>query len=248
MKAGMPADSCVIVSYYDGRPSNDLIALLRSLTGPASQPGVEIRVVVNSDLGRVPTLPADLNGTNIDVRENTGFNIGAWDHGWRHNPGFGSYLFLQDECQVSLEGWLQRYRRLLSERTVGIVCESLMFWKSWAQFQSKWPEAYKECVRLGVELNIPLGSSPTHAQTLALGASAACLNATDGFLTAQGKVAAIATEIMFSRHCIDRGFRIVQSAWRPFEYFPHPQWASIRDAARGPAWHASRAMNHLRRK
>lgn len=244
----MPAGCCVIVSYYDGWPNDNLIVLLRRLAAHTSQAGVEIRVVVNSDTGIFPMLPSDVHDTHMEVRENTGFNIGAWDHGWRRNPGFDNYIFLQDECVVASEDWLGTYRRLLGQRNVGVVCESLVFWKSWEQLRSKWPDAYEECLRLEIDLDIALGRSPTHAQTLALGISAACLNATDGFLVGQDKVAAIATEIMFSRQCIDRGFRIVQSAWRPFQYFLHPQWVSMRDAARGPTWHVSRTVNLLRRQ
>ncbi len=34
------------------------------------------------------------------MRENTGFNIGAWDYGWRHLPPYDYYLFLQDDCFI----------------------------------------------------------------------------------------------------------------------------------------------------
>lgn len=243
----MPSDTCVIVSYYDERPSTELVGLLRQLQALKAGSDFELRVVVNSNRGLQPQLPADLSSTATDVRENKGFNIGAWDHGWRQNPGYSFYVFLQDECEVVKENWLSRYKDLLSSGDVGLVGESLLFWPNWTRFKNKWPQVHDECVSMGASRNISLGRSPTHAQTLALGASAACLNATDGFLVAQSKAEAIATEIMFSRRCLHRGFEIAQSAWRPFEYFNHPQWSSLRRDSSGLAWNISRALKQLRR-
>ncbi|AVQ70572.1 hypothetical protein B5D77_03705 [Microcystis sp. MC19] len=31
------------------------------------------------------------------IRENTGFNIGAWDYGWRHFPPYDYYLGLAEK-------------------------------------------------------------------------------------------------------------------------------------------------------
>jgi hypothetical protein len=41
------------------------------------------------------------------MRENTGFNIGAWDYGWRHLPPYDYYLFLQDDCFIVRPLWLK---------------------------------------------------------------------------------------------------------------------------------------------
>ena len=241
----MSADTCVIVSFYDGRTSEELVRLLRQLQLARTGAQFETRVVVNSDRKVRPQLPADLSGIGMDVRENTGVNIGAWDHGWRQNAGFDFYIFLQDECEIMRADWLERYKALLSDPKTGLVSESLLFWKNWRRFKEEWPEAHDQCVALGVHRGIALGKSPTHAQTLALGVSAACLVATDGFCVAEGKIPAVAGEVMFSRHCIDQRYAIMQSAWRPFEYFRHHQWASMRDEATGLAWHLSRAAKQL---
>jgi hypothetical protein len=243
----MRADTCVIVSYYDERPSIELVKLLRQLRDVNAGADFELRVVINSDRGGRLQLPVDLASIPTTVRQNTGFNIGAWDHGWRQNREFSFYVFLQDECEIARENWLKRYKQLLSDGSVGVVGESLLYWSNWDDFKRQWPEATDECISLGMKRSIALGKAPTHLQTLAIGATASCLDRTDGLLVAEGKTRAIATEIMYSRQCLELGFAIKQSAWRPFEYIRHPQWASLRTDSSKLTWHISRAFRSLGR-
>lgn len=242
------SEICIVVSFYDARPNIELIKLLRQLNFNRSSLDFELRVVVNSDAGIAPCLPSDLAQTDVVVRENTGFNIGAWDYGWRANPGFSSYIFLQDECEINHPYWLLRYKKLLSDNDAGLVGESLILWKSWPAFSSMWPEASMECLSIAERRGIELGKSPTHLQTLALGATGTFLSRTDGFLVANEKVQAIATEIMFSRLCVARGFKMVQSSWRPFAYISHPQWSSLRANSASIKWNIFRALNFMRSK
>ena len=244
----MLKDTCVVVSYYDSRSVDDLLRLLRQLHQQWSAGFFDLRVVVNSDQMQKLELPPELAEISVEVRENIGFNIGAWHHGWRANPGYSYYIFLQDECEIVSNRWLDRYRMLLSKANAGLVGESLLHWASWASFGKKWPEAGAECAAIAATHDIELGPNPTHLQTLVLGATADCLRATDGFLLAKGKVAAIATEILFSRHCIQRGFDVRQTAWRPFEYIGHPQWASLRSGSASLKWNMAKAVRHLRQR
>ena len=241
----MRIDTCIVISFYDERPTEDLVRLLRRLRHDASQSEFAVRVVVNSTCGDPLVLPPDLSATAVDIRENSGFNIGAWHHGWSRNPGFRFYIFLQDECEIVNPAWLSRYKTWLSNESIGLVGESLLSWSNWSEFKQKWPEATRECTAIGRDNKIDLGRSPTHLQTLALGASALCLEATNGFVIADEKIKAIATEIMFSRHCLHRGFKIKQSAWRPFEYIKHPQWSALRDDSAKLMWNVSRALKQL---
>lgn len=241
----MPAATCVIVSYYDERDDGELIRLLRQLRETGAGTRFDLRVVVNSDRGRALRLPDDLSSVHATVRQNSGFNIGAWNHGWQAHPGYASYLFLQDECEIVRPDWLERYEALLEDPEVGAVGESLLLWTGWSRFAREWPEATAACEAMAKDLRIDLGKSPSHLQTLVIGASAACLEATGGFLVADGKAKAIATEIMFSRLCVDRGFAIRQSAWRPFEFIMHPQWRSLRGDSARPAWSVGRAVKRL---
>ncbi|MCE9657604.1 MAG: hypothetical protein K8R60_03525 [Burkholderiales bacterium] len=241
----MSADTCVIVSFYDERDDGELVRLLRQLRSGDAGAAFDLRVVVNSPRGEALRLPDDLASVNTTVRQNTGFNIGAWNHGWLNNPGYAFYVFLQDECEIVRTGWLARYRKLLSEPGVGAAGESLLIWPGWRRFARQWPEATAECAAIARQRAIALGKSPSHLQTLAIGASAACLEATGGFLLADGKAQAIATEIMFSRLCLARGFAIRQSAWRPFEYIMHPQWRSLRDDSAKVSWNVNRALKRF---
>ncbi len=243
----MAAETCVVVSYYDGRPSGELIKLLRQIrTIDAGRP-FELLVVVNSLEMRRLELPDDLADVGVVLRRNAGFNLGAWDHGWRSRPGYRYYLFLQDDCEIARSGWVARYERELASERVGLVGESLIRWSSWEHFAGLWPEAMGECRALGRRHGIELGKSPTHLQTLALGASQRCLEAMGGFLQADGKVGAIATEVMLSRQCLQRGFVFRQSAWRPFEYIRHPQWMDERENSRTLKWNISQLAKRLTR-
>ena len=244
----MGVDTCVVVSFYDERPSDELVRLLRQLLDTDEGGEIKVCVVVNSERHFQISLPEDLSGMTVIYRKNSGFNIGAWNHGWKENPGFSYYIFLQDECEIVNARWLSRYKLLLSRNRAGLVGESLLLWPSWASLSREWPESYAECVSLGNLQNIELGTSSSHLQTLALGATAACLEATGGFLMADNKAGAIATEIMFSRHCICLGFKISQSAWRPFEFFSHSQWSEIRNTSNKLAWNISRALKLMRRR
>jgi hypothetical protein len=241
----MSDDTCVVVSYYDGRPTNDLFRLLRQLRDIDAGANFNLKVIINSDSGLPLSIAEDLVGTSLEMRQNTGFNIGAWQYGWQRNPGFRFYIFLQDECEIVKSNWLLEYKKLLSKKGVGLVGESLLTWRNWAVFRELWPEAYRECVQIASRSSIILGKSPAHIQTLALGVTGECLTATQGFLLGDGKIKAIATEIMFSRRCIQNNFMVKQSAWRPFEYINHPQWSGLREAARGLKWNIARGLKQL---
>lgn len=242
----MAIDTCVIVSHYNERPTNELINLLRQLRHYEAGE-FQLRVIVNSDSRSALQLPDDLSSVKVNFRENSGFNIGGWDAGWRMNPDFKFYIFLQDECQIAAKNWLDRYKTLLSRRKAGLVGESLIDWSDWRTFEREWPQAAAECASLSLRKSIPLGRSPTHLQTLALGASGSCLAAMDGFLLGGKKVEAIATEIMISRNCKHCGFDIAQSAWRPFQYIEHPQWASMKQDSEKVSWHIWKAMKYVLR-
>jgi len=241
----MSSDICVIVSFYDERPSDELFRLLRQLRDIEAGTAFELRVVVNSPQGRQLQLPSDLAATHVTTRENTGFNIGAWNHGWKQNPGFSFYVFLQDECEIVRKNWLLKYKQLLSRDSIGLVGESLIYWRSWSVFRSRGAEVHRECVSVAQRNGIELGRTPTHIQTLVLGATAACLSSTGGFLLADGKAEAIATEVVFSRLCIQRGFKIVQSAWRPFEFIRHSQWDFLRNDSTGLVWNTYRLIKSV---
>ena len=90
----------VVISHYNAWPSDQLVGLLdRMWTIPAGHP-FQTRVVVNRAERHELTLPSRYRSVEVVYRENVGFNIGAWEHGWRKPPVFDAYLFLQEECQI----------------------------------------------------------------------------------------------------------------------------------------------------
>ena len=99
----------VVVSYYDARPVQELDELLRSLAAIPSGWPFAVRVVVNQDGGARTDLADRHPGVQVMHRPNQGYNIGAWDHGWRAEPAYEAYLFLQHECVLLREGWLRPF-------------------------------------------------------------------------------------------------------------------------------------------
>ena len=167
----------------------------------------------------------------------------AWDFGWRNRQGYRNYLFLQDECTVERKDWGEKYIRLLSESHGRVIYgESLQYWRSWRSLHDKYEPIFSECQALATAKSIPLGKSPTHLQTLVIAVSDAALARLDGFILADEKIRAVATEILFSRHAIACGYSVQQAAHRPFEYFGHPQWATVRRDSMQLRWSIARLL------
>ena len=107
----MTPHTTIIISYWVKRSSRSLFNLLRQIE--ENNPGSSFSVVVVCNGGDVKplTLPNKFNPLNIKVqgRPNNGYNLGAWEYGWRQNPDSDYFLFLQDDCLVLREGWLLGY-------------------------------------------------------------------------------------------------------------------------------------------
>ena len=236
---------CVVVSYYDARPPAELERLLRQIRDS----GFDLRdvlVVVNSVGDATLKLADGLERVETAYRRNSGFNMGAWDFGWRSRPRYRNYLFLQDECAIVRSDWSREYTRMLDdEHGMAIVGESLQYWWSWAQLGRMSQPVLSACRGLASSKEIALGKSPTHLQTLVVAASNSALTRLGGFVLADEKVEAIASEILFSRHAIASGYCIHQSARRPFEFFGHEQWDGIRGNAVGLRWFVTQSLKRV---
>lgn len=235
--------SLVVISYYDQRPVATLIALLDQLRSVSAGALFDLLVVVNAEDSSAPALPHRHKELRVILRENRGMNIGAWQHGWTHNPGYEFYLFLQDECVLRRPGWLAAFRNAARGRGVGFVGESLCCYGSWQAYERAHPGATRHCESVAARYGIRLGSTPDALQTLAIGARADIMERTGGFVEADGKADAIAGEVLTSVRARSLGLRNVQVAWRPFEYIAHPQWADLRDMSGRWTWSLSRAMH-----
>ena len=79
-------NTLVVVSHYNAWPTDQLVALLDQIKAiPAGCP-FDCRVVVNQAKPGPLELPPRHADVGVLYRENIGYNIGAWDHGWRVGP------------------------------------------------------------------------------------------------------------------------------------------------------------------
>jgi hypothetical protein len=239
----MSAPNLVVVSHYDQRPTEDLLALLDQISDIDAGAPLDVCVVVNATTAVPLRLPGRHEAVGLLHRPNLGFNVGGWQHAWRTWPEYDFYLFLQDECVVRRSGWLSAALTAAGRPGVGYVGESTFHYESWKRFESSYPAGAEECRRLAAIHGIPLGPSPEHVQTLVVGARGEVLRRTGGFVEADGKVSAIAGEVLTSLRARALGFRNVQIAWRPFEYIEHPQWSELRERSARWTWWVSRAMH-----
>jgi hypothetical protein len=242
-----PAPTLVVVSHYDARPRRDLDALLHQLaTVPAGAP-FDVLVVVNQTRAEPTAVTAPLPGLRVLHRENTGFNIGAWEHGLRASRGHASYLFLQDECRIARDGWLAPFVARLRRPGVGLVGERLN--PAWA---AAWPElerrfaghtlpdhhvdgapaerlaAYRAFWR---RHGIDAGERGDHLQTLVLAARRDVLERAGGFPVGADYGEAIAAEIGISKRVQALGLTVEQIGPKPFTWIGHAQWQGRDDAA-----------------
>jgi hypothetical protein len=239
----MPARNLVVISYYDQRPIDMLLALLDQTSSVDAGDAFDLCVVVNAEQVAPTLLPERHQAVQVLHRENRGFNVGAWQHGWKANPSYDFYLFLQDECVVRLPGWLTALAEAAREPDVGFVGEGIDCYESWETFERCWPPIAEEIHKTAAAQRIPLGARPDYVQTLIVGARRDVLEQTGGFVVGDGKMSACAGEILTSVRARARGLRNVQVAWRPFEYIRHPQWDDIRAMSGGWRWQVSRAMH-----
>jgi hypothetical protein len=237
-EAGGPA--LVVVSFYDARPLAELQPLLDDLATVPAGAAFEVLVVVNQTLAEPVRIDADLPGFRVLHRPNRGFNIGAWDHGWRASPGRDAYVFLQHECRLRRPSWLRPFLRRLRLPGVGLVGErENPTWDApWAELERRFAghtlpqhavdgvaaprlETYR---RFWARHGVPLGERGDHLQTLVLAASGATLTRCGGFLEGRDYGEAIAAEIAVSKRIQALGLGIEIVGPEPFTYVEHPQW------------------------
>lgn len=233
--------SLVVVSYYDERPANELIRLLHQIRQTEAGAPFDTAIVVNNASGEPLVLPGHFGDLRIFHRENTGFNIGAWQYAWRNAPDYDFYLFLQDDCVIERAGWLAAHLTASNKPKSGFVGESMIHHPSWQSYQRTYPLNFESCTTLAEQYGVTLGVRPDHLQTLIMGAAKDVLVKTGGFIADDDKVKAIAGEVLTSRRAAQMGYVNRQIAARPFEFISHPQWAGLRANSRTLRWRVSQA-------
>ncbi len=239
----------VVVSLYEARPFEPLAELFESMAAHDAGLPYQVVLVVNrtsSGALQVPSMP----GMQILERENTGMNIGAWNHGFRHAPGYNAYLFLQDECVVQRDGWLAAFERRAT-KDVGLVGESLnLGWdKPWPRLRETHGKTpMREHVLNGEPANrvdvyldmmrrsgIEPGDTGRHLRSLVWFARRDWLERINGFPLGADFGQCIGAEIGVSRAVIALGGEIAQVAEQPFHYIRHAEWHQA--VAGGPYVH-----------
>jgi hypothetical protein len=231
----------VIVSHYNAWPTDQLISLLDQMREVPSGHPFRCLIVVNQAVDRPLELPTRHSGHEILYRENTGYNIGAWEYGWRTADPAEYYLFLQEECQIVSPDWLGAFVRLLSRPKVGLVGECM----AWPGLSWKRTEYYHtgqlylgapgdpsishiDGVRRYLRAKgIPLGKTGEHLQSLILATRRDVLETIDGFMIGRSKGDAIACEIAISLSVVAKGMKIKQVGTCPFRHILHPQWLDL---------------------
>jgi hypothetical protein len=264
----------VVISHYNAWPTDQLVALLDQIQEIPSGHPFRCLVVVNQAVDRPLELPAEHASVEILYRENTGYNIGAWDHGWRTASPADYYLFLQEECRIVRPDWLGSFVRQLSRSGVGLVGESLAWpglkWNRLdylfiaCEYQSgpvEPPISFIDGVRRYLDSKgIPIGKTGEHLQSFILGTRREVLEAIDGFRIGHTKGDAISCEIGISRAVASKGLAIKQIGILPFRYILHPQWTHLdkgvysllqewvdRFAPLSTIWPMRNSIQHLRK-
>ena len=229
----------VVISYYNARSPQPLIGLLESMQ--THEPGCiyDTCIVVNRAIDQDLVLPAALSHHSILYRPNTGFNISAWEHGWRSCPDADFFLFLQDDCVVHRDNWLKAYVQASKKPRIGLVGELINWNRYWEQLNGKRileivtkdhtlngnPATRKEVYFDAFHRwNIDPGLRADHLQSLIWAARRETLETIHGFPASTNYGEAIAAEIATSKKIQSAGYRIRQVHWRPFHYVRHPQW------------------------
>ena len=234
----------MVISHYKAWSPDQLVALLDQMwTVPAGHP-FQARVVVNRADPHDLALPPRYSSVEVVYRQNVGFNIGAWEQGWRELPVFDAYLFIQEECQIVRPGWIRAFVQASNDARVGLVGESLRGDFSWEHLKRKaeYAESYRIYREFFEEHRTPMGYGAAHLHSLALFARREILESIDGFPIGHDKIHAMASEIAISKRMIARGCQIRQVGWRPFKYILHPQWRSLHDESATIKWHFAKLV------
>ena len=90
----------VVVCHWAGDPVKYLYRLLNQMRKVESGSLFDVVIVCNGDIDRPLVIPSHFNDLSPRIinRENEGYNLGAWDCGWKNAKDYEFYLFLQDQC------------------------------------------------------------------------------------------------------------------------------------------------------
>ena len=225
----------IIISYFDSRPKtqlNNLVKQLKNLNTP-------ILLSINSNKIKQVNL---FKGSKINIlkRPNTGMNIGAWNEAFFAFPDFDYYHFLQDECVIEDENFIEVYNSLLNEKNIGMVGETInpKWSHDWQSLLSS-PLNYMDDDHIinGIRIprvnfylsmlnkwNINPGKNAKHLRSLVWSFKNETIRKIQGFPIGINKGECIASEIGVSKKIEALGLQIKQVDSAPFKYIYHTEW------------------------
>jgi hypothetical protein len=206
--------------------------------------GYDVLIVCNGGDRDPLVLPTGLatSGVRVLNRENTGWNLGAWEAGWRASPGYRYFLFLQAECFVKRRGWIHRFEhRIETDAGIGMLGERLMWQQmSWDYVREATaldlgergpvPEGVLESIATYQDLlrrkGMEPGLSGAHLVSIILFIRRDLLERIGGIpLFGEEYLEAVAGEIGLSKAVEACGLRISQLSDTAFSFIGHSQWA-----------------------
>lgn len=234
--------TCVVICYWTGRSTKPLFKLLSAMQNiPAGAP-FDVVIVCNGGDVEPLTIPPRFSSMSIRVinRENAGWNLGAWEAGWRASPGYEYFLFLQAECFLKSKDWLHRFEhRMDFDAGMGLLGERIM-WSgmTWDYAKAKTAldlsdrpeilsnfESYQQNLS---QKGIEPGALGTHVVSIILFTRRSILEDVDGFpLMGDTYVEAVSCEIGLSKNIESRGYRISQLGDDAFYTIGHTQWTAL---------------------
>lgn len=245
--------TCVVISYWAARSTANLHKLLGQMQTLDAGCPFDVVVVSNGGNAAPLVIPARFDGLKVRVfnRENTHYNIGAWEHGWRNVEGYEFFLFLQDECFLKRARWLEPYEfRMSRDPGIGLLGEMIRWDQmSWPFIRAStdrdlgpgaWPageamhpiDAYQHQME---RRGISKGDEATFLSSIILFTSRKILEEVGGYpLFGLSYRDAVATEVAFSRAIAAKGYRLSRIKEDDLYYISHFQWksSSLRWAAR----------------
>jgi hypothetical protein len=239
----MAAKTCVVICYYTGEQIGHLFRLLKQMGDVDAGAPFDVLIVVNGGDVRPLALPSRFDGLRAKVinRANHGYNIEAWDVGWRASQEHEYFLFLQSQCFIKAKNWVADFEfRMSRDRGIGLLgevyCWEMKTWEFireatdrdmgpgvWREGQPMHPiDAIKSYI---VESGLPLTDLGTHLQSIILFTSREILLEVGGFLhTGTTYDRAVAAEIGISRVIESKGHRISRIRDRDFSVIGHRQF------------------------
>jgi hypothetical protein len=226
-----------VVNHYDRRPKDSLESLLNQLRAY----DLQVLVVINSDEEKTSSTWRETSKLRYLRRPNAGMNIGAWSEGYARMPDFDYYLFLQDECIIEKDDFIEAYAEEFNkDKNLGMVGESinpkwLMDWESLRQsglnvfspeheigrVPTRRVDFYLHCLKTW---GIDPGKTGRHLRSLIWFLPGCIMGRLKGFPEGKNKGECIAAEIGVSRRIEQMGYSLKQVGEAPFSYIYHTEW------------------------